>query len=62
MALTQTQVSQLYVAIFNRASEGAGNTYWQSSTDMATCANDMLATPDAQTYFGTSLNTNQAFI
>lgn len=62
MALTQTQVSQLYVAIFNRASEGAGNTYWQSSADMATCANYMLATPDASTYFGTSLNTNQAFI
>lgn len=29
MALTQEQVSQLYVAIFNRASEGEGNEYWQ---------------------------------
>lgn len=25
MALTKTQVSELYVAIFNRASEGEGN-------------------------------------
>lgn len=65
MALSQTQISQLYVAIFNRASEGEGNTYWQtsSSTDsIADVATQMLATPDAQQYFGSSLDTNQAFI
>jgi hypothetical protein len=62
MALTQTQVSQLYVAIFNRASEGSGNAYWQTQGDMAAVATAMLATPDAQTYFGDSLDSDQAFI
>ncbi len=63
MALTQTQVSKLYVAIFNRASEGEGNTYWQTNQpDMATTANVMLDTPDAKAYFGDTLNSNQAFI
>ena len=62
MALTQTQVSQLYVSIFNRASEGNGNTYWQSGADLATVATQMLATTDAATYFGSSLDTNEAFV
>jgi hypothetical protein len=63
MALTQEQVSMLYVAIFNRASEGEGNKYWQNDQpDMVTTANVMLATPDAQEYFGDTLNDNQAFI
>lgn len=30
MALTKTQVSELYVAIFGRASEREGNKYWQT--------------------------------
>ena len=63
MALTQTQVSQLYVAIFNRASEGEGNTYWQTAIEgAATTATEMLATDAAKAYFGTSLDTDQAFI
>jgi hypothetical protein len=63
MALTQTQVSQLYVAIFNRASEGEGNKYWQNDQDdMVTTANVMLKTDDAIDYFGDTLNDNQAFI
>lgn len=63
MALTQKQVSELYVAIFNRASEGEGNKYWQQqSADAKAAANNMLATPDAKAYFGTSLDSNQAFI
>jgi len=62
MALTKTQVSELYVAIFNRASEGNGNTFWQTSDDAATAATAMLATPDAQSYFGSSLDSDQAFI
>jgi hypothetical protein len=62
MALTQTQVSQLYVSVFNRASEGEGNTFWQDQPDMAAAANAMLATTDAIEYFGDSLDTNQAFI
>jgi len=62
MALTQTQVSQLYVAIFNRASEGSGNAFWQAQADAATAASAMLATDDAQDYFGASLDTDQAFV
>jgi hypothetical protein len=62
MALTQTQVSQLYVAIFNRASEGEGNQYWQTQPDAATAATVMLDTIDAKQYFGSSLDSDQAFI
>ncbi|HKK99986.1 MAG TPA: DUF4214 domain-containing protein [Desulfotignum sp.] len=62
MALDQTQVSQLYVAIFNRASEGEGNAFWQTQPDMASAAAAMLDTPDARAYFGTSLDSSQAFI
>ncbi len=60
--LTRTQVSELYVTIFGRASEGEGNTYWQSQPDMATAAAAMLDTPAAKNYFGSSLDTDQAFI
>lgn len=65
MALTKTQVSELYVAIFNRASEGEGNEYWQEPFVGATVediANGMLETTDAQEYFGDSLDDDQAFI
>lgn len=63
MALTQTQVSQLYVSIFGRASEGSGNTYWQSAqSSMTAAAAAMLATDAAKDYFGATLNNNQAFI
>ncbi|MEE4362773.1 MAG: DUF4214 domain-containing protein [Desulfotignum sp.] len=62
MAITQTQVSKLYVAIFNRASEGSGNSFWQSFADMSTAADEMLATDDAKNYFGDSLDSDQAFI
>ncbi|MFT5660603.1 MAG: hypothetical protein ACI9TV_001245 [Sulfurimonas sp.] len=63
MALTQTQISELYVAIFNRASEGEGNTYWQNiGMTSELTADAMLATSDAQSYFGSSLDSNQAFI
>ncbi len=63
MALTKTQVSQLYVSIFGRASEGEGNTYWQTDQpDMIHTANAMLDTDNAKTYFGTSMDSNQAFV
>ncbi len=63
MALTQTEVSKLYVAIFNRASEGAGNEYWQTNQpDMVSTADTMLTTDDAIEYFGDTLDDNQAFI
>lgn len=64
-ALTQNDISQLYVSIFNRASEGSGNAYWRNRADlqtMATAATKMLDTDAARNYFGTSLNSNQAFI
>ncbi len=62
-ALTQTQVSQLYVSIFGRASEGEGNAFWQSNQpDMMTAANQMLATAAAQNYFGSNLDSDQTFI
>ena len=61
--LTQTQVSQLYVAIFGRASEGEGNAYWCSTQESITAAADaMLATAAAQNYFGATLNNNKKFI
>ncbi|BAF71295.1 DUF4214 domain-containing protein [Sulfurovum sp. NBC37-1] len=62
MALTQTEVSELYVTIFNRASEGDGNIYWQSSTDAVTAANNMLATDAAKDYFGGSMDSDAAFV
>lgn len=63
MALTQTQVSQLYVSIFGRASEGEGNTYWQTNQpDMVTTANVMLDTDAAKDYFGATLDDNEDFI
>ena len=62
MALTQTQVSELYVAIFNRASEGSGNDFWQGQPNTAAAADEMLATSDAQEYFGDSLDSDQLFI
>jgi len=61
--LTKTEVSQLYVAVFGRASEGNGNKFWQTDKpDMVTTCNAMLATDSAQNYFGETLNDNQAFI
>ena len=63
MALTKTQVSELYVSIFNRASEKAGNEGWQAQ-DMtaAEMATAMLDTDAAKTYFGASLDTDLAFV
>ena len=62
-ALTQTQVSQLYVSIFGRASEGEGSEFWVArGKTMALTATEMLGSPAAIEYFGTSLNTDQAFI
>gem|GEM_PF-1173480 len=60
--LSKTEVSQLYVSIFGRASEGEGNAFWQSQPDMAAAASAMLDTDAAKDYFGANLNTNQAFI
>ena len=63
IGLTQTEVSQLYVSIFNRASEGEGNRFWRTyQPDIIATANAMLDTDAAKNYFGSSLNSDQAFI
>lgn len=62
MALTKTDVSALYVAIFNRASEGEGNTFWQTAGTSAEVANAMLETAPAKEYFGAALDDDQAFV
>jgi hypothetical protein len=64
-SLTQTEVSQLYIGVFGRASEGSGNSYWQSdpqSTSMTATANVMLGTDPAKAYFGDTMNNNGAFV
>ena len=61
MALTQTKVSQLYVSIFNRASEGTGNTYWQTAhTNATTTAEAMFLLPSVATFFGVTNFTDTA--
>lgn len=60
--LTRTEVSQLYVLLFGRASEGQGNTYWQNYQTLDDAVAVMLDTPEVRDYFGANLNTNQAFI
>ena len=61
--LTQTQVSQLYVSLFGRASEGEGSSFWVAKgLAMASTADQMLASPAAIAYFGNSLDTDQAFV
>lgn len=62
MALTMTEVSQLYVSIFGRASEEEGNLFWQKEANFTNAAINMLSTNAAIAYFGTSLDSNQAFI
>ncbi len=60
--LTKTEVSMLYVSILNRASEGSGNQYWQNKSTISEAATAILNTSDAKEYFGSNLDTNQAFI
>ena len=68
MALTKTQVSQLYVSLFGRASEGAGNTYWQTqnaasadtNTNRTNTATEMLGLTVVKTYFGVTDYTTAA--
>lgn len=67
MSLTQSQISSLYIALFGRASEGAGNKYWQEVSktqklNMFDTANAMLKTTPAKEFFGDSINTNDKFI
>ncbi len=60
---SQTEISKLYVSIFNRASEGEGNRYWMNmNKSISDIANEMLQTEAAKNYFGDSLDSDQAFI
>ena len=64
--MTMTEISELYVSIFNRASEKEGNDYWAARATAGETAeeiaNAMLATSDATTYFGTSMDANADFV
>ena len=67
MSLTQSQISALYVALFGRASEGAGSKFWLNAANtqnlsMADIANAMLNTSAAKEYFGGNLDTDEKFI
>lgn len=63
MALTTTQVSQLYVALFGRASEGEGNKNWVNhNKNMIDTAALMLDTDAAKKYFGEAGETNYGFV
>lgn len=63
MALTTTQVSQLYVALFGRASEGEGNKNWVNhNKNMIDTAALMLNTSAAKNYFGEAGKTNYGFV
>jgi len=63
MGLTKTEVSELYVSIFNRASEKAGNEGWQTQDmTLSQMATEMLDTTASSEYFGDSLNSNLEFI
>ena len=65
MAVTQAQVAQLYVALFNRAPEGAGFNAWVSAgatKTQAQIANDMLNSDAAIAYYGGSIDQDRDFV
>ncbi len=61
--LSRDEVSQLYVTILGRASEGTGNAYWcATQSDMASAADAMLALDAVKEYFGQDFYDNRRFI
>jgi len=52
MAITKTQVSELFVSIFGRASEGEGNTFWQTKDSTTAAADEMYTLDVVKEYFG----------
>jgi len=68
MAVTQAQVAQLYVALFNRAPEGAGFNAWVAAgatKTVAQMANEMLASPATPPYFaslGIDISTDRGYV
>lgn len=63
MAITQTQVSELYSTLMGRASEGKGSAYWmENSADQTAAAASMLGSQPVSDYFGSALDTDAAFV
>lgn len=65
MAVTQAQVAQLYVALFNRAPEGSGLKAWtdaSSSRTQAQTADAMLTAPAVKEYFNGRIDSDKDFI
>ncbi|WP_314039704.1 surface layer protein SapB11 [Campylobacter showae] len=65
MAVTQAQVAQLYVALFNRAPEGAGFNAWVAAganKTQAQLAQLMLESPAALAYYGNTIDTDKGYI
>lgn len=65
MAVTKAQVAQLYVALFNRAPEGAGLNAWVSAgvfRDQVQTADAMLQSPAIAAYFNGRIDSNLGYI
>nr|WP_314734784.1 hypothetical protein [uncultured Campylobacter sp.] len=65
MAVTQAQVAQLYVALFNRAAEGEGLRNWMAdgvNKTMAQVADTMLQAPAVKTYFNGAIDNDRDFV
>ena len=65
MAVTQAQVAQLYVALFNRAPEGAGFNAWVAAganKTQAQLAQLMLESPAALAYYGNTIDSDRGYI
>ena len=65
MAVTKAQVAQLYVALFNRAPEGAGLNAWTAAgatQTLAQVADQMLAAPAVQAYFNGRIDSNLGYV
>lgn len=65
MAVTKAQVAQLYVALFNRAPEGAGLNAWVSAgvfRDQAQTADAMLQSPAIAAYFNGRIDLNLGYV
>jgi len=65
MAVTQAQVAQLYVALFNRAAEGDAPRNWMAdgaNKTVAQLADSMLQAPAVRTYFNGSIDNDKDYI
>lgn len=68
MALTQSQISALYVTLFGRVGEGEGIRFWLEASaknaklKLEDIANEMLKTSASKEFFAGSLDLNKDFI